>query len=214
MIPKFSVLIVGAGQIGAFFDTPESPNILTHAHAFTKHPNFELLGFMDIVPDNAAKAAAIWGGKPFGSLAEAFAQRIPDVVCVATPDPTHYSFLLEIAQYPVRLIFMEKPFAQNIKEIEHLQHILEQATFSVAVNYSRRFVPEFIQVREAIHRGECGEFMGGAASYGKGLYHNGSHMLNLLEYWLDQFTTAQVLDTIQDCYAHDPSVSAILQWEK
>lgn len=42
------VVIIGAGNIAAGFDTPESKKILTHAHAVVVNPDFQLLGFYDI----------------------------------------------------------------------------------------------------------------------------------------------------------------------
>ena len=54
-----NVVIIGAGKIGAFFDSPDSSNILTHAHAFTANRNFRLLGFVDKDLNQAGRAAQI-----------------------------------------------------------------------------------------------------------------------------------------------------------
>ena len=64
----YNVLIIGAGKIGAFFDQPGSENILTHAHAFSTHPGFKLLGFVDSNAGQAQKAVSIWGGEYFNNL--------------------------------------------------------------------------------------------------------------------------------------------------
>jgi hypothetical protein len=43
---KFSVVIIGLGNIGMLYDInlPKKKNILTHCNAFAQHPEFELIG--------------------------------------------------------------------------------------------------------------------------------------------------------------------------
>ena len=43
----YKAVIIGAGNIAAGFDSPKSEKVLTHAHAITLHPDFELLGFIN-----------------------------------------------------------------------------------------------------------------------------------------------------------------------
>ena len=86
----FNVLIVGAGNIGAFYDNPESKNVLTHAHAFYKHLNFQIIGFIDINESKAENAAQIWGGKKFINIKDAFNESNIDVVVNDTPDEFHF----------------------------------------------------------------------------------------------------------------------------
>src|SRR5688572_3156141 len=114
----FNVLIVGAGNIGAFFDTPQSSQMLTHAHAFSSHPGFNLLGFVDCSLEKARLAAQVWQCSWFTTIEEAFAQHRVDVVCVATPDETHYEILTLLAQFSVKLVFAEKPLTKTLDEAE------------------------------------------------------------------------------------------------
>ena len=44
----YNVLIVGAGNIGAMFDTSENEEVLTHAHAFSIVEAFNLVVFIEI----------------------------------------------------------------------------------------------------------------------------------------------------------------------
>ena len=48
MDKSFNVLIIGAGNIGALYDTPDMDKVLTHAHAFSIINGFKLLGFVDL----------------------------------------------------------------------------------------------------------------------------------------------------------------------
>jgi predicted dehydrogenase len=107
--PEFNVLVIGAGAIGAFFDNPDSEHILTHAHAFSAHPGFNLLGFLDTNAERSRNAAQVWKCKAFGSLQEAVERERVDIACVAVPDELHCSILKEIATLPLKAVFTEKP---------------------------------------------------------------------------------------------------------
>lgn len=108
----YNVLIVGAGNIGAFFDMPSSKNILTHAHAFTKAKGFNFLGFVDIDKEKAQNAAKLWNTSYFENLSEAFNKNRIDIISICTPDEFHYNLLKQLADFPVRLVFAEKPLTK------------------------------------------------------------------------------------------------------
>lgn len=100
-----NVLIIGAGQIGAFYDTPQDVAILTHAHAFTADPRFRLVGFYDAQPSRSQQAQARWGGQAFSSVAAAFQNQAIDIACITAPDEVHAELLQKLATYPVQLVF-------------------------------------------------------------------------------------------------------------
>ena len=57
---KYKVVVVGAGNIGALFDTPDSKEILTHANAFLRNEHFQLMGFFDVDRKKTLEAARRW----------------------------------------------------------------------------------------------------------------------------------------------------------
>jgi predicted dehydrogenase len=188
-------LIIGAGKIAAGYDAPESKEILTHAHGFHAVPGFTLLGFVDRDMVKAEQAAAKWGGKAFEDIRAAFADGPIDVVSVATPDETHAGVLKELAAYSPRLIFCEKPLALSSTDVLAVEEIYRTVPTKIQVNYLRRFVPEFRDVKQAIAAGNYGRFLTGSGFYVKGFLHNGSHMVDLLQYWLGEATGGQELPT-------------------
>ena len=209
----YSVLIVGAGKIGAFFDTPRSKHVLTHAHAFTAHQGFRLLGFVDANRSQAEQAAAIWGGTTFCTLSEAFSQNVIDVVVIATPDIFHYPILKEVAGYLPKLVFAEKPLTASVAQAEEIAELYADKGIRLAVNYSRRFVPEIGTLFSEISDGRYGNYLTGAGYYGKGTLHNGSHMLDLVRFLLGEIKDATVISQQNDFYDTDPSCSSILTLE-
>lgn len=207
---QFTLLIVGAGKMGAFFDTPQSGAVLSHAHAFSRHPGFRLLGFVDRDLRQAARAAELWGGEAFASIAEASARGALDAVIVAVPDEFHLPVLQELAAYPVRLVLAEKPLARTEAEAEQLVGLYRERGITLAVNYTRRYLPGFAALRERIASGAYGRFLAGTGYYGKGTMHNGSHMVDLLRFLLGEMTVESSSNPVADWSEEDPSCSALL----
>ncbi len=192
-------LIIGAGKIAAGYDAPDSKEILTHAHGFLSVPGFTLIGFVDRDLAQAEQAAAKWGGQAYADVRAAFADGPIDVVSVATPDETHAAVLKELAAYMPRLIFCEKPLALNGADAQAIHELYRHLPTEIQVNYLRRFVPEFRAVKQAIASGSYGRFLTGSGFYVKGFLHNGSHMVDLLQYWLGEANGAQELtDSVVD----------------
>ncbi len=209
---QYNVLIIGAGNIGALFDRPGSDLILTHAHAFTEHPGFNLTGFYDIDIQKSQNAGNIWNCAAFRSIEEAFSKKI-DVVCIAVPDEYHYDILKRVLDFQARLIFTEKPLTRTEEEAEEIIKISRDRKIDVMVNYSRRFVPEFEKIKNEIEQGIYGEYLTGTGYYGKGIMHNGSHLIDLLRHLIGEISAIHPVSSIQDFYPDDKSISAVLTFD-
>ncbi len=210
---RFKVLIIGAGNIGALYDDSKDLEYLTHGHAFSDHPAFELVGFVDVDIHKAEKASRKWGGKSYGSISEAFNHQKIDVVIVAVPDQYHKSCLDALDGREIKLIVVEKPLADQLCDAFELLELFDGKKPYIMMNYSRRYVPEFIEVRDVIAEGKLGQFEHGHGVYGKGLLHNGSHMLDLLKFWIGTFKVEQVNESTVDYTESDPSVSGVISFE-
>lgn len=196
----YRVLIIGAGKIGAMFDKPGDKKILTHAHGFSESPYFELTGFYDVNSQKAEEAARRWGVVAFPTLETAM--KDIDVVCCCVPDEYHYATLKQIRQFPVKLVVTEKPLARTSEEAAQIQEMYQN--LPCLVNYSRRFLKEFQELKEEIPA--FGKFLRGTGYYGKGILHNGSHMIDLLCYLLGSIEKIESSNhAIHDFFEEDPS---------
>ena len=216
MPAPLTVLILGAGQIGAFYDTPDSPHVLTHAHAATLHDSFELLGFVEPNTEQAQRAAHCWSVPVYSSIAAAHAVHSAiDIIVIATPDATHEVLLEGILTWErlPRLVFAEKPLTLSPESTKAIANRFESVGIPLAVNYTRRFVPEYQALAQRLQEKAYGEFLGATGYYGKGLFHNGSHMLDLLDWFMgvDHETPVTVSETFVDYREADPTVSALIQ---
>jgi predicted dehydrogenase len=75
---------------------------------------------------------------------------------------------------------------------------------SLFTNYIRRSDPGGIEVARRLHAGEIRSPIKGVAWYSKGLYNNGSHLVNLLQYWLGDVTGFKVVSRGRDWEGTDP----------
>lgn len=184
----YKVVILGAGNIAAKFDSPDKKEVLTHAHAFANNAAFQLLGFYDKDYGRAEEAAQTWGGQAYDNLEVALEGA--EVVSCCVPDSFHGDMLKKIARYNPRLVIAEKPLAISLEEAEEIKQIYENR-IPLLVNYSRRFLPEFRELKEKIK--DYGKFLRGVGYYGKGILHNGSHMIDLLRFLLGEVEDIMVL---------------------
>lgn len=200
----FKAIIVGAGMMAGGYDTPTSDFILSHAHAYTKHPDFELLGFFDIDFEKSKKMAVKWNCLAFEGK-----KNLPyaDIISICTPDLNHISDCFEYARLNPQLIFMEKPAAHTRHEAEELKKI----NIPVLVNYSRRFSKEFQMLKKQIADSDYGKFLTGVGYYGKGTVHNGSHMIDLINWLISPVISYEVIDEQKDFYVSDTTKSMVLK---
>ena len=204
-MPKLKAAIVGAGRIGAFFDTPQSKYILTHAHAYFAHPKFEIAAFADINFRKAKKAALIWGGRAYQNIDDLFRQEDIDVVSVCVPDGEHFSTLCNLKTKNFIGGVLEKPLTDSLPDSEHLLADPFFRRRKFLVNYHRRYISEFQAIKRKIDSGEYGKFIAGSGYYGKGLLHNASHLLDILFFWGFKVENFKVISSVKDFYPKDPS---------
>ena len=84
----------------------------------------------------------------------------------------------------------------------------------VCVNFHRRYLPVVQNWKKIISSGEIGKFIHGNIVYGKGLLTNGSHFINLAEYWIGDLENHKTLKTGLNYDDFDTETSFILESKK
>lgn len=197
----YNVLIIGAGNIGCMYDRPDSSSILTHAHAVDQSDELELVGFYDIDFEKARQAAERWGGGAYRSLKDITTPI--DIVCVAVPDQYHYMILKKIITMNIRLVIVEKPITLFSAEAKEIIKLYKEKNIVLQINYSRRFLKEYKDLK--LNLNSMGALITGVGYYGKGLFHNGSHMIDLLSFLFDQVKFLSSEKGYFDFYVNDES---------
>lgn len=189
---QYSAVVIGCGKIGSRFSTDSkntSPHSRSHAEAYVKNKRTQLAGLSDADSCALHLAASHWKvGRTSVDPIELCRELEPDIVSICSPDASHAGLLSSLLMLPVppKGILIEKPLALSRAEAVSLSDQLSGKDTRVVVNYSRRFSPFFRDLEIALRKGLLGTPIGAQAIYGKGLFHNGCHLVNLLRFWFGE----------------------------
>jgi len=212
---RFKVLIIGCGNMAGGYDLhqPEDALPLGHAKAYLQHGGFEVTTCMD--PNNAQRQAfqnhwqipqgfVSWRDLPYE--VGAF-----DVISICSPTGVHAGDIQAALRLKPGLIFCEKPVTTHMAQTQQAVKHCAESQVLLAVNHSRRWSPEVLQLKQQLDEGCWGAVRSVSAVYNKGMLNNGSHMLDVL---LNLFGDLQITHVGQAAFDHseaDPSVDACLK---
>lgn len=211
---KYQAVIIGAGRIGAGSDSPRSKEILTHAHAYIKHPRVNLSGFFDINKKAADGAAKKWGTRAYRDFNKMMTAIKPDIVSICTPDQSHYNILLKVAKYKPRLVICEKPVTTSSADTQKIIKLFQKINIPVSTNYFRRFDKAIQKIQQEIAAGKYGNVLCASGIYTKGTLHNGSHMIDLARYLFGEAKKIEAKHAVVDFSNQDKTVGGFLEFEK
>jgi predicted dehydrogenase len=210
--PTYKVAIIGAGKIGCGYDAPHSERVLTHAHAITKNPRLILGGIVDTDAARGKQEAQKWNTIFFDNLEEMQRNVMPEVVVIATPDDTHTSMLERTLVGNAKLVILEKPPATNLDEETRMRSL--RTPVPIIVNYRRQFDQRMQSLRKEISSGTYGDVIVASGLYTGGLFHNGSHMLDLARMLFGEMKNATALHRLTDTLTNDASISGVATFEQ
>ena len=161
-----------------------------------------------------------------------------DAVYIATPPGSHKEYVLAVARAG-KPAYVEKPMALNAAECDEMIQACREAGVPLWVAYYRRAQPKFLAVRDLLAVGEIGDVRFArvllqrvpvaaeadpatrtwrfvpAVSGGGHLLDMGSHMLDLLDFFLGPVRTAQGIAVSQaGLYPSEDSVVASLAFDR
>lgn len=194
----YKTVIIGAGSIGALkpdaYDSPDTENILTHAHACYKHPDIELTGIIDKNSDKAIRASNKWNCM-YATDTDILSDFDHDIFIIATPTETHKQILLDIIQYKPKFVIAEKPFCSNAEEAREVIEAYKQANIPMSVDYIRNYDYQIRSLIEQIKLGYYGQIFSCICWYVRGLRHEGSHAINLFNKMFGEFIDGKIYET-------------------
>ncbi len=177
--------IIGCGNIAGFLDNAHDEHVATHAHAYKKHPKFQLKAIADPDSSQRAKFKNEWGHNlyDYESLELMLEHEKLDILSITSPTQFHHQNLLTALRDPhLKTIIAEKPFVQTQAELTEIKHLLKKCHKNIIINFIRRYDPSILKIKEMIENQALGEMLSFDGVFNKGLYHNGAHMLELIEF--------------------------------
>ncbi|WP_296869703.1 Gfo/Idh/MocA family oxidoreductase [Tibeticola sp.] len=214
MSEALSVLIVGCGNVAGGYDSgpDDSQAPLTHAGAYHRHPGFRLAACIE--PDDARRRAfqARWGvPSGWSCIAQLPAGSRFDVISICSPTPMHLHDVRASLALSPRLIFCEKPIAPSSREAAEVVSLCDQAGVPLAVNHTRRWAPDVVNLAKRLTTGEWGPLRSISGLYNKGVLNNGSHLIDLLHALVGPVEPVAALAPVADGMPGDPTVPALLK---
>ena len=224
---KINTLLIGLGKIGCGYDLLEnfeinnpksSKKIISHARATTVHPKFNLVAAIDRNKKATYRFKSVYKIPTFDCI-DNFLKNINcsiDLVIIAVIPQNQPNLVDEVInKLNPKVLLLEKPLAVSLNEAKRIKKICEsRPNLTVFVNYIRRYLPLVEKWREIILSGEIGDFINGNIIYGKGLLSNGSHFINLAQYWLGKLQNHQTLKNELIYEGFDRETSLILKTDK
>lgn len=183
----YRAALIGCGKIGSeFADDPlMSGDIFTHAEAYVKCPDTELVAVCDPDPGKLERCGDRWEvRRRYQSLLEMLANEKLDIVSVCTPDPTHFEILKTLLTSPpaIKAILCEKPFVSSNAQAAEVLRLAEQRNIELAVVFLRRHAENMRRLKAFLDQGKLGTIQAINGWYTKGTLHNGSHWIDLVRF--------------------------------
>lgn len=206
---KIRVGLIGCGWIGmGAKDDLLRPIPASHADAILNHEGFELAALYDPSLDAKANASRLHPDiKFYDSISSFFSSDIQAAV-IASDAESHAKMIEICIAHGIKHILCEKPIANDLLEASKLNQLIRQSGVNVLINHMRRFSPEIVRLRRYIRREgirdtAVGNILSGHAYYDKGLFHCGTHIIDLLTFFLGQ--VQEVVAVLSRQFVNDSS---------
>lgn len=213
---SYSVLLIGLGRIGMLYDVDldEADYVYSHARAFSQHPGFTILAVVETSPALRKKFSLSYDADVFEDLTKVPESFSPDVVVVATPTITHFAIIEEVLKrHRPKAILCEKPLAYSSSQAEAVVQKCSEKRVQLFVNYIRRADPGIMKIKTLLSLGEILFPIKAIVWYSKGLFHNGSHFVDLLTFWFGPVVSSKVILPGRESVNGDAEPDFLLQFE-
>lgn len=130
--------VLGAGHLGKI-----------HIKCIKDIHEFDLIGFYDASPENAAAVTQELELKAFDTI-EALINEV-DVIDIVTPTLSHFD-CAEQALKAGKHVFIEKPVTNTIEEAEQLIALSKEKGLKIQVGHVERFNPAFIAAQPHLNK--------------------------------------------------------------
>jgi len=179
------VLIIGAGKI-AFQYNYKHENIDTHYKAL-KNLGYQIDVF-DVSEDNLS---FIKNNFEDVNIINEINWHNYAIVSICSNTETHIYYLQKSIENSVPLVLCEKPISNNIEALNDFCSIIDKTESKIYVNYFRRFVPEFNDLKKQIQNKHIIHI---DVKYQRGFINNASHAFDVLQFLLSDFQISNFSD--------------------
>lgn len=211
---RYRAAIVGCGRIGSDcgHTATGSSRLISHAAAYQSSPAAELVALCDVDEGRLARAGARYRvPRLYRDYRELLDRERPDLVSICTPAQDHARVLSEVLEHgAARGVLLEKPLATSMDAALDAVARVKRSRAVVAVNYTRRFVPAYQGLVSQVRSGGLGRIQHVSGLYGKGIFNNGTHLLDLVRWMFGEPSSLTVAAVRAP--GDDPTLDLHLEW--
>ena len=142
---ELNIGVVGLGAIGQ-----------KHCEVLAQIRQANLVAVADVSPELLNKTAEKFGAKAYAGYEKMLLHPGLDAIVVATPDHLHRDVTIAAAEAG-KHILVEKPIATTEEDALAMMVAAEKAKVKLMVGFTLRFVPHYIQARQAVASGKLGQ---------------------------------------------------------
>lgn len=174
----------------------------SHAQAAASYGRVKLAALADTDTRSLNRAKKLYPEVPrFSDIVRMLEIVHPDIVVIATSPESHCALVARAARCGAKAILCEKPISHNIREAREVILLCRKCKALLFVNHVRRFDPLIRALRENLRGGYVRDTFLGAlrsaiAYYDKGLYHGGTHFIDLLRFFLGEVRWVSAVENI------------------
>ncbi|RAJ33470.1 Gfo/Idh/MocA family protein [Pedobacter cryoconitis] len=209
----YKVLVIGCGNIGSQYDMYNS-EIQTHVKAWSLKSEVDLFVY-DLNAQLAVQVASQYQCEIVPIIDISTLAKF-DFVSICTPTNTHFELIEKAIAANVKIIICEKPISNDLIDLEQIKKIYSKGQSKIIVNYIRRFLPAYGELKELIQSIIINESVTNVSvRYQRGFVNNCSHAFDILEYLFDSsinLTDIQVHNKVFDHFKDDATLSLQANW--
>ena len=187
-------LIIGLGNIGLMYDINyrEKNYCRTHSKSLFQIEFFKDVSVVDLSSYKLKIAKKEYGFNTYRKLSEGLKKTRPSFVVISSDTKNHLKNFNEIIKYYIpKIILIEKPISNNIDDIKKIFKICKIKKIKLFTNFIRRSEKSVINIKKNFLKGSYQ----GTVYYNKGFLNNGSHWINILEYFFGKVQKFKILKT-------------------
>lgn len=211
---RLRAAIIGCGRIGCDCGDPAlgSSRLGSHAAAYRAVERTDLAAFCDTDDVHLARAGERYAGvRLYCDHRELLDHERPDIVSICTPAETHAEILRDVLEAgTTSAVLLEKPVGTSLDAARRVLDAAARSRVVVAVNYSRRFLPVYQRLVADVRAGAFGRIQHVAGLYGRGIYNNGTHLLDLLRWLFGDPSDVTVTGVVTS--GADPTLDVRVAW--
>jgi predicted dehydrogenase len=188
---KYRAGIIGLGRISSTIDDevighPRVALPYGHMACLREVPEIEVVAGADGYQEQRDAFAAKWGlDNLYSDFREMLAREQLDYVTIATPAKPRHDIFMACVEAGVKAIYAEKPISISLADADEMVSAAQAKGIVVGVGCTRRWDPYWVMIRKLIADGELGDLLQVNAMGAAGISHNGSHMIDLVRFLVD-----------------------------